>query len=84
MFGSTVCVTVKAVFTYNAGVPANPGRPLIDFTSEIPPPVALAVPAGGAGGIGAKQPSSLKQDLEASDRMLAAMDRAAYKVLIWP
>lgn len=63
-----------------AGVPANPGRPLIDFASEMPPPAALAVPPGGAGGIGAKQPSSVKQDLEASDRMLAAMDRAAYKV----
>ena len=64
------------------GVPANPGRPLIDFTSEMPPPAALAVPPGGAGGVGAKQPSTVKQDLESSDHMLAAMDRAAYKVCV--
>ena len=75
--------SVKSAITRVPGVPANPGRPLIDFTNEIPPPVVLAVPAGGAGGIGCKQPSTVKQDLEASDRMLAAMDRAAYKVLAW-
>ena len=67
--------------TYTAaGVAATPGRPLIDFTRELPPPIALAVPPGGAGGIGAKQPSTVKQDLDTSDLVLAALDRSAHKV----
>lgn len=63
-----------------AGVPANPGRPLIDFAPELPPPAALATPAGGYGGPGAKQPQSIKQALEASDQMFAAKEREGNKV----
>ena len=67
-----------------AGVPATPGRPLIDFAAELPPLVALAAPAGGYGGPGAKQPQSIKQALEASDRMLAAKEREGNKVSLVP
>jgi len=62
------------------GVPASPGRPLIDFATELPPPIALAVPAGGHGGPGSIQPQSIKQALEASDQMLASKERDANKV----
>ena len=63
-----------------AGIPANPGRPLIDFATELPPPAALAIPAGGYGGPGSKQPQSIKQALEASDQMFAAKEREGSKV----
>lgn len=69
-----------ACLLFTAGVPATPGRPLIDFTSDLPPPAALAVPAGGHGGPGAIQPQSIKLALEASDQMLAAKERDANKV----
>ena len=65
-----------------AGIPANPGRPLIDFANELPPPAALAIPAGGYGGPGSKQPQSVKQALEASDQMLAAKEREGNKVCL--
>lgn len=68
----------------NAGIPANPDRPLIDFVAELPPPAALAIPAGAYGGPGAKQPQSIKQALEASDQMFAAKERAANKVSLVP
>ena len=67
-----------------AGVPANPGRPLIDFATELPPPAALAAPAGGYGGPGSKQPQSIKQALEASDQMFAAKEREGNKVSHMP
>ena len=67
-----------------AGIPANPGRPLIDFAAELPPPAALAIPAGGYGGPGSKQPQSIKQALEASDQMFAAKEREANKVSVVP
>ena len=67
-----------------AGVPANPGRPLIDFATELPPPAALAAPAGGYGGPGSKQPQSIKQALEASDQMFAAKEREGNKVSLVP
>ncbi|KAL3155070.1 hypothetical protein ABBQ38_011135 [Trebouxia sp. C0009 RCD-2024] len=63
------------------GIPANPDRPLIDFAAELPPPAALATPAGGYEGPGAKQPQSIKQALEASDQMFAAKERAGNKLL---
>ena len=63
-----------------AGVPASPGRPLIDFTNELPPPIALTVPPGGHGGPGSIQPQSVKLALEASDQMLAAKERDVNKV----
>jgi len=63
-----------------AGVPSTPGRPLIDFSKELPPPAALAVPAGGHGGPGSIQPQSIKLALEASDMMLANKERDANKV----
>ena len=63
-----------------AGIPANPGRPLIDFATELP--AALAIPAGGYGGPGSKQPQSIKQALEASDQMLAAKEREGNKVCL--
>lgn len=68
------------VLVWNAGIPANPGRPLIDFATELPPPAALATPAGGYGGPGARQPQSIKQALEASDQMFAAKERDGNKV----
>ena len=71
----TLCMAVLP-----AGVPANFGRPLIDFAIELPPPAALATPAGGYGGPGAKQPQSIKQALEASDQMFAAKEREGNKV----
>ena len=67
-----------------AGIPANPDRPLIVFAAELPPPVALAIPAGGYGGPGSKQPQSIKQALEASDQMFAAKEREANKVSMVP
>ncbi len=63
-----------------AGIPSTPGRPLIDFSKELPPPAALAVPAGGHGGPGSLQPQSIKLALEASDMMLANKERDANKV----
>ncbi len=63
-----------------AGVPSTPGRPLIDFSKELPLPAALAVPAGGHGGPGSIQPQSIKLALEASDMMLANKERDANKV----
>ncbi|DBB01294.1 TPA: hypothetical protein ACH3X3_011692 [Trebouxia sp. C0006] len=73
--------TVLPIEATPTGVPSTPGRPLIDFSKELPPPAALAVPAGGHGGPGSIQPQSIKLALEASDMMLANKERDANKAL---
>ena len=84
MSDSVVQQVTPCMAVLTAGVPATPGRPLIDFATELPPPAALATPAGGYGGPGAKQPQSIKQALEASDQMFAAKEREGNKASLVP